>query len=260
MRALARRVWRWRAATRLSLPLPIAPRAPVLWAGSKDGSISAWDTQEGALLRRWRGSADAILTVAESPDGSLLASGGEDSTIRLWDSKSGKLCARTRRSYWLRNGSSLHSGWQDAGERGHGNRHAADLGGGDGCRKQVLKGPSEGLLDVAVQPQGPWLVGAGRDGAVWVWNADALAFEPAQFSRHGTEVNAVNFSADGLMLASAGSDGAVYLWSTVNPSAEPDSLVGRGSSVNGVSFAPDGTWLAVGECGWHDPALVAQHG
>jgi WD40 repeat protein len=223
-----------------------SPRRAVLWAGGKDGGISAWDTQEGVLLRHWRGSDDSISTVTESPDGSLLASGGEDGMIRLWESKSGdlvrELAGHTGSITGLAftaDGKSLVSGGM-----GLGTMRIWDVV--TGAERQVLQGPAEGLLDVAVQPHGPWLVGAGRDGAVWVWNADALAFEPARLSRHGTEVNAVNFSADGQVLASAGSDGAVYLWSTVNPSDEPDALAGRGSSVNGVSFAPAGTWLASG--------------
>jgi WD40 repeat protein len=223
-----------------------SPHRAVLWAGGKDGGISAWDTQEGVLLRRWRGSDDSISTVAESPDGSLLASGSEDGMIRLWKSKSGdlvrELAGHTGSVTGLAftaDGKSLVSGGM-----GLGTLRIWDVV--TGAERQVLQGPAEGLLDVAVQPHGPWLVGAGRDGAVWVWNADALAFEPARLSRHSTEVNAVNFSADGQVLASAGSDGAVYLWSTVNPSAEPDALAGRGSSVNGVSFAPAGTWLASG--------------
>jgi WD40 repeat protein len=218
----------------------------VLWAGAKDGSIAEWDTQEGVLLRRWQASDDAISTVAENPNGSLLASGGEDSVVRLWDTQSGSLLRELTGHTgavtgvaFTEDGKSLVSGGE-----GTGTLRIWDVA--TGAEKQVLQGPAEGLLDVAVQPHGSWLAGAGKDGAVWVWNADALAFEPARLSRHGTEVNAVNFSADGQVLASAGSDGAVYLWSTVNPSAEPDALAGHGNSVNGISFAPDGTWLVSG--------------
>jgi WD40 repeat protein len=87
------------------------------------------------------------------------------------------------------------------------------------------------------------VVAAGGDGAVWVWNVDALAFEPAQLHRHRNEANAVSFSADGSILGSAGADAAVYLWSAANPSAEPDSLLGHRSSVNSLAFAPDGSFV-----------------
>ena len=227
-----------------------SPTRGVLWVGARDGSITEWDTDEGVLLRRWHAGDDAINTVAEGPAGTpaagLLASGGEDSMVRLWDIQSGSLVRELKGHTgvvtgvaFTEDGKSLVSGGE-----GTGTLRIWDVA--TGAEKQVLQGPTEGLLDVAVQPHGPWLVGAGKDGAVWVWNADALAFEPARLSRHGTEVNAVNFSADGQVLASAGSDGAVYLWSTVNPSAEPDALTGHGNSVNGISFAPDGTWLVSG--------------
>jgi len=223
-----------------------SPAAAVLWAGAKDGSITAWDTHEGTLLRRWHGSDDAISTVAENPDGTLLASGGEDGVVRLWDTKTGEIVRELAGHTGAVTGVAFTADGKSlvSGGSGTGTLRIWDVAAG--AEKQVLQGPAEGLLDVAVQPRGPWLAGAGRDGAVWVWNADALAFAPAQLSRHGTEVNAVNFSADGQVLASAGSDGAVYLWSTVNPSAEPDVLAGHGSSVNGVSFAPDGAWLVSG--------------
>ncbi|MFN8470375.1 MAG: WD40 repeat domain-containing protein, partial [Caldilineaceae bacterium] len=222
----------------------------VLWVGAKDGSITEWDTEEGVLLRRWHAGDDAINTVAEGPAGTpaggLLASGGEDSVVRLWDIQSGSLVRELKGHTGVVNGVAFTEDGKSlvSGGEGTGTLRIWDVA--TGVEKQALQGPTEGLLDVAVQPHGPWLVGAGKDGAVWVWNADALAFEPAQLSRHGTEVNAVNFSADGQVLASAGSDGVVYLWSTVNPSAEPDALAGHGNSVNGISFAPDGTWLVSG--------------
>ena len=231
-----------------------SPTAAVLWAGAKDGSITAWDTREGTLLRRWHASDDAISTVAESPAetptegpaGGLVASGGEDGVVRLWSAKTGELVRKLTGHTGAVTGVAFTADGKSlvSGGGGTGTLRIWDVA--TGAEKQALQGPAEGLLDVAVQPAGPWLAGAGRDGAVWVWNADALAFAPAQLTRHGTEVNAVNFSADGKVLASAGSDGAVYLWSTVNPSAEPDVLAGHGSSVNGVSFAPDGTWLVSG--------------
>jgi WD40 repeat protein len=214
-----------------------------LWSGSRDGAISHWDAGEGALLRRFRGSEDAISSLAASPDGGLLASGGEDGMIRLWTTEGELLRVLPEQDdpieslAFSADGATLVSA-------GAGALRLWDVT--DGSELQVLQGPEQGLSDVALQPQGPWLAGAGRDNAVWVWNADALAFEPAQLLSHSNEVNAVNFSADGRLLASAGADAAVYLWDTANPSGEPDTLVGHRSSVNGVSFAPDGTWVATG--------------
>jgi WD40 repeat protein len=226
--------------------IAFSPARSVLWAGSTDGTIAAWDTVDGILLRTTAASGSAISAVAESPDGTMLATGDEDGVIRLWDATSTSLLRELtghtgpiRGVAFSADGKTLVSGGS-----GTGALRLWDVQ--TGAERQVLEGPPDGLLDVAVQPNGPWVVGAGSDGAVWVWNADALTFEPARLTRHTTEVNAVNFSADGQVLASAGADGAVYLWSTSNPSAEPDSLAGRGDSVNGIGFAPTGAWVASG--------------
>jgi WD40 repeat protein len=215
----------------------------MLWSGSRDGTISHWDADDGALVRRFSGSMDAILTLSASPTGALFASGGEDGVIRLWNAEGELLRSlpeqdeRIESLAFSADGATLVSA-------SAGTLRLWDVA--NGSELQVLQGPEEGLSDLGLQPQGPWLAGAGRDSAVWVWNADALAFEPTQLLRHRNEVNAVNFSADGLLLASAGADAAVHLWNTANPSGEPDTLVGHRSSVNGVSFAPDGTWIGTG--------------
>jgi WD40 repeat protein len=115
-----------------------------------------------------------------------------------------------------------------------------------GAPGPILEGPPEGLLSVAYQPDGAWLVGAGEDGAVWVWNAAALAIDPAQLRGHRNEVNAVAFSQDGKLMASAGADALVVLWDTTDPAAEPDQLRTSGASVNTVAFGPGNGWVASG--------------
>lgn len=226
--------------------LAFSPSRSVLWAGGTDGQVVAWDMEHGVMLRAIAASDSAVSTMAEKLDGTVLAVGDENGVIRLWDTADGSLrrelaghAGPVRGVAFSADGKMLVSGGSGAGAL-----RLWDLE--TGAERQVLEGPPDGLLDVAVQPNGPWLVGAGSDGAVWVWNADALAFEPARLTRHTNEVNAVNFSADGQVLASAGADGAVYLWSTSNPSAEPHSLGGQRDSVNGISFAPSGAWVASG--------------
>ena len=181
MHAPVHESWRWRAATRPSRPLPTALRRSAVGGGQG---------RQHHGLGHARGHVAAALAwqrMTPSPPwrkaqtASLLASGGEDSAVRLWNAKTGDLVRELRRPYWLRDRewrsrrmarSLVSGGW------GTGTLRIWEVA--TGAEKQALQGPAEGLLDVAVQPAGPWLAGAGRDGAVWVWNADALAFAPAQ--------------------------------------------------------------------------------
>lgn len=61
-------------------------------APSRDGDITLWDSETGALKQTFAGRhSDTVLCLAWSPDGKLIASGGADKQLRITDTATGKL-------------------------------------------------------------------------------------------------------------------------------------------------------------------------
>jgi hypothetical protein len=65
---------------------------------------------------------------------------------------------------------------------------------------------------LAFSPDGKWLVSAGSDRAVYVWET-ATGKEVLRLAGHEAEVSSVAFSPDGQKVFSFGADGQGYLWS-----------------------------------------------
>jgi len=100
-----------------------------------------------------------------------------------------------------------------------------------------------GVYDLAVDPTGRYLAGAGLNEAVHVWDltTNESVFE---LEGHTDRVNAVAFSPDGSYLASAGDDLTVRLWDVLSGRL----LVARefDTAVQSLVFSPDGASLFLG--------------
>ncbi|KNE61382.1 hypothetical protein AMAG_06211 [Allomyces macrogynus ATCC 38327] len=73
-----------------SLPvtsLAFAEAGDVLFTGSVDNVIKAWDTRARAVAYTLTGHADTVTGLSLSPDGTSLASYAWDDTLRVWDVK-----------------------------------------------------------------------------------------------------------------------------------------------------------------------------
>ena len=57
----------------------------IIYSGSEDKSVKAWNTQTSELIHEFSGHEDFVYTVALSPDGMRLASAGKDQLIRIWN-------------------------------------------------------------------------------------------------------------------------------------------------------------------------------
>ena len=63
----------------------------VVAAGDDSGTVTAWETRDGAKRASMVCHNGAVTCLAFSPNGAILASGGEDRNISIWDVRANKL-------------------------------------------------------------------------------------------------------------------------------------------------------------------------
>jgi WD40 repeat protein len=107
--------------------------------------------------------------------------------------------------------------------------------------RRTITGHTAPVRAVAISPGSDWLVTAGADRSVRLWNASTGA-ERMTLTGHTDRVNAVAISADGTWLATAGADRSVRIWDAASGALRA-RLTGHRAQVNAVAIAPDGTWL-----------------
>jgi hypothetical protein len=108
-------------------------------------------------------------------------------------------------------------------------------------RMSTLVGPTSGIRGLAFGPSGSWLVTAGDDATVRIW--DVITGPVRVLAGHTDWVRGVAVAPDGTWLASASDDGTVRVWDAAT-GAQRSVLTGHTGGVFGVAIAPDGTWLA----------------
>jgi len=184
-----------------------------LAAGSADGSIKLWHSEDGRVKYTLHGHDNWVGSVAFSPDGKLLASGSSDRTIKLWRVQDGRLLQtlrghddRVRSVAFSPDGTLLASGGADNTVR--------LWTVADGTLKRTLTGYQGTVRSVAFSPDGKLLASGSADMLVKLWRVQdgSLQRDLQTLQGHVGWVLSVAFSPDGQTLASAGSDNTVTLW------------------------------------------------
>ena len=114
--------------------------------------------------------------------------------------------------------------------------------------KEILQIPAGGVLnELAFQPKGSLLAGAGQDGSLVVW--DVLTGEMLyRVAAHKKAANTVVFSQDGALIATGGNDGMARLWASQDGSRVAE-MIGGAFAIPSVSFAYADTSLAIANAG-----------
>jgi serine/threonine protein kinase len=234
----------------------------LLLTASRDSTVRLWDVETGAELRRFEGHTQQVWWVDAAPDGKRMLSCGQDKTIRLWDVKSGveirQLLGHTDQVTgvaYLPNGRRAVSCGMDRTVRLWDVQTAAELKtinvpdrvmrlavSADG--KQALVGIRTGVhvwdletdkvtvFEASIDrgmieqgrfsPDGRWLLAAGTDGSVRLWDVSTTKELPVIKGMKG-KVLEVCWSPDGQSFWTAGEDGTVRVWDVA-------SVTGAGTS------------------------------
>ncbi|HEV7716451.1 MAG TPA: WD40 repeat domain-containing protein [Steroidobacteraceae bacterium] len=165
-------------------------------------------------VRRYAWPA-ACLTAAFSPNGKVLASGMQDGTVHFWMLTTGKdsqmrgYGSKVTLTEWSANGRFLATAsaaevivWDFGGK------------GPEGSAPIELKGHTDRISHLAFQPNGPWLVSAGRDWRISLWQPGK---ESQAVDAHLTagEVSSVRWSPDGKTVAVGESKGRLTIYELV---------------------------------------------
>jgi WD40 repeat protein len=70
--------------------LRFSPKNQALALGSKDGRVSLWDLQSGAMIFDAKKHSAMVNAIGFSADGKLMATGSDDRSAIIWEVASGK--------------------------------------------------------------------------------------------------------------------------------------------------------------------------
>jgi WD40 repeat protein len=102
--------------------------------------------------------------------------------------------------------------------------------------------------ELALQPGGSLLAGAGQDGSLYIWDASIGITPRATIPAHKKAANAAVFSPDGGLLASGGNDGMARIW-RLSDGARQAEIIGGAFAISSLAFLQDGAQLAIANAG-----------
>jgi WD40 repeat protein len=156
--------------------------------------------------------AAACLTAAFSPNGKVLASGMQDGTVHFWWLNTGKdsqmrgYPTKVTLTDWSANSRYLATAagpevvvWDFGGK------------GPEGSAPLELSGHTDRISHLAFQPDGPWLLSAGRDWRLTLWHPGK---EKQAVDAHltGGEITALRWSPDGKRVAVGEAKGRLTIY------------------------------------------------
>jgi WD40 repeat protein len=118
-------------------------------------------------------------------------------------------------------------------------------------RSIELKGHTQNVISMALDPQGIILATVSLDKTIRTWSVQT-GEKLNTFYGHDACVNYIVFNQDGSLLASASDDGTIGVWD-VSSGTNIELIKAHYGAVTTVCFSPDGSMLASG--GFHDFAV-----
>ena len=208
--------------------LDYSPDGSRLASASSDGTARVWDLRTGESLSL--SVSGAAWDVAFSPDGRVLATASNAGEAKLWDLESGHVLTTFESQLpifavaYSPDGSLLATA---------GNDQLVKLWRlGDEKRAPiVLRGHTNGVMDIDFSPDGKRLVSAGLDNTAYIWdvsNLDAGVPVVQKLRGHQGALWIAQYNSAGDQLATGASDRTVRIW----------SVGAHGDPINALAFGP----------------------
>jgi WD40 repeat protein len=200
--------------THIVMAAAVDPNGHCIVTGNWDGTIKIWDLRTGRLLKNLKGHSGCVGAISINSTGTLVVSGsaesdyfenGEwhsrDKTIKIWDLKSGKL----RKTL---------GGWG---------------------------GHSNGISDVAIDPNGNYIVSASWDKTVKLWDLKSGSLVRTMMG-HSDVVRSVEIDPTGQMIISSSKDKTIKLWD-IKSGRLIRTIEGHSGDINSCAVDPSGQFI-----------------
>jgi len=201
-------------------------------------------------------AARSLESLGFSPNGQQLATAGSDGRVSIWNLRSEGALLQHRRKFSPRPASQVTfhpSGTRIAVALWDGTVRVWPFsGGGPGTEESVTCSghyPKIRLNTVDFHPTGSWMVSAGDDTFVKIWDTSTWQLNASPvITEHSDFTKSVRFSRDGSLLATAGFDGWIKVHSIPDRTKLAEFLVR--DAINRAVIAPDNrTIIAAGRGG-----------
>ncbi len=224
-----------------------APSGTLLAVGTRDGSVTLWNTSNGSEVRSFAGHTALVNAIAwEDGGGQFATVSAINATAIMWDAGSGEAVQVLD---GIRNLGYYSLDWQGANlalGAGSGNTQLWDTSEGLEVPRDILRLQTSWVGDTQFSNDGSLLATVSADFTTTIWDV-ASGDSLTRVGAHTGPIRSVAWSPDDGLLVTVSQDGLTMVWA-VNESDEGldrvGVLAGHTDGVVSVDWAPDGNSFA----------------
>jgi WD40 repeat protein/DNA-binding SARP family transcriptional activator len=218
-----------------------SPDGKRILTASADGNAKVWNVMTGEQLLTLQGHTASVNAGVFNSNGNYVATTSSDGTVRVWDANSGDELLKLNlispasiafhpNGYQLVIAIDLES---------NGAIEIWDVTSGENVL--TLNGHNRGTVAVAFSKDGAYLISAGRDAKIRMWNVvDGKELVTLDES---IPIYSLALQPDGKQIATGGIDGIVRIWD-LESEILLFELNGHTDIVSSIVYSPDSKYLA----------------